>query len=101
MLVAVQFPSHFAVAYFREVEILQPIPRFSRCPYAMNAVGMPINLRAIVDVFIAEEIEAMLANMLGALDDEVGGIGKLTAQAGTKARHGLGAEEKLWRRVAG
>ena len=73
---AVQFPRDFAVTDLGEIEILQLEPRFPWRALAVNTVTVPVDLRPVVDSFVAQEIEAMLADALGTADDLLGGFGK-------------------------
>ena len=59
-----------------EIEILQFEPGFPWRALAVNTIAVPVDLGAVVDNLIAQEIEAMLADALGPADDLLGGLGK-------------------------
>ena len=62
MLVSVQLPDNLAVAHLCEIQVADFVPRLSRGPLAMDTIAVPINLFDIIQVFVTEQIEAMLAD---------------------------------------
>jgi hypothetical protein len=63
VLVTVQFPDDFGISNFVEVEILHLKPWLERRASAVYCVKMPIDLRAIVQIFIPKQIEMVPANL--------------------------------------
>ncbi len=65
VLVAVQLPNHFVVADLVEVEERNLIPGFARGALVVDRIEVPVDGIAKVEVFVAEQIEAMAADPLG------------------------------------
>src|SRR5882762_1565474 len=55
MLVSVQLPDNLAVAHLCEIQVADFVPRLSRGPLAMDTIAVPINLFAIIQVFVSEQ----------------------------------------------
>src|SRR5215469_16269828 len=90
----VQFPSDLAVSDLLEVQVFQLEPWLSRGALAVNPIGVPIDVGSIVDGLVAENVETMLADSLGAADDLVRRLGKQLSQFRTKSRYLFRGEEK-------
>src|SRR5439155_1122379 len=69
MLMAIQLPNDFAVASFFKIQIANFEPELSGRSFNMNPVEMPINLRAIIKVFITKQIKAMAGDLLCPADN--------------------------------
>ena len=69
VLMTIQFPCDFAVAHFREVEIFDPMKRLVGRDFPVDRVQVPIDLRAVVERLVPEEIEAVRTNFICALND--------------------------------
>src|SRR5277367_5728757 len=65
VLVAVEFPDDFMVADLVEIEERDLIPRFAWGAFVVNGVEMPVDRGTEIQVFIAEQIEAMTADFFG------------------------------------
>src|SRR5258706_7132121 len=65
-LVPVQFPRNFYVAAFRKIEITNLVEHLSRRALAVHAIQAPVNFSAVIEIFIAEQFEVMLTDLLGA-----------------------------------
>src|SRR5271157_1031446 len=62
MLVAVQLPNHLVIPYGREIEKRNSKPRQRLCSPAMCGIEMPVNLRAVIEVCITQQSEAMFTD---------------------------------------
>jgi len=71
VLMAVQFPGDLRISNLLEVEIFHLEPRFAPSLLAMHGVGMPSDLRAIIQIFVALEIEAVGADLFRVQDDVI------------------------------
>src|SRR3974390_1374768 len=69
MLVAIQFPRDLMVGDRREREVGNLDPRFPRSPFLMNRVEVPVDLRAVVERFVAEQPEAVATDFVCLADD--------------------------------
>ena len=62
---AVQFPCNFVVAHQRELEKGNFEPGFQRRTFFVDAIQMPVDLRAVVKIFVAQQPEMMAPNIIG------------------------------------
>src|SRR5437588_9478115 len=69
MLMAVQFPDDFAVAYFFKIEISNFVKQLPRRSFPMYRVAVPIDVRPIIQSFVTEQIELAPAHPFGSSDD--------------------------------
>jgi hypothetical protein len=63
MLVPVQFPGDLGIPHFLEIEIVDFEPRLAGRAFAVNDVGVPVDLRAVIEIFIAQQVETVPANL--------------------------------------
>src|ERR1700704_2803662 len=65
----VQFPDHLVVANRRKVEKRNLEPGIEGSALLMDAVQMPVDLGAIVEILVAQQSEMMAADLVGLLKD--------------------------------
>ena len=74
MLMPIEFPRDFAIADLRKVQIFHLKPWFARSALAVNAIRVPVDLRSVIERFVSQKIEAMLADALSAPHDLIGSL---------------------------
>ena len=63
-----------------EIEILYFEPRLLRRALAVHRIEMPVDRSAVIEMFVAQHIEAMLADSFRASDNFFGLSGKILLQ---------------------
>src|SRR5579862_2974671 len=99
MLVTIQLPCNFAVAHLGEVQVMDLKPRFERSAFAVDAIGMPVDLSAVIQPFISKQIEAVFRDAFSTLNDLAGCFGKKLAQFRTELGNLLRGKKELPRRA--
>ena len=65
MLVSIQFPDDLVVPNHRKIEEGNLEPWGIWRALSMDAIQMPVDLRSIVEILIAEQVEAVRADAVG------------------------------------
>src|SRR5437868_4525786 len=59
VLMPVEFPCNFVISDFRVFEKANVEPGFQRSAFAVNPIKVPVDLRAVVEVFVAQQVKVM------------------------------------------
>ena len=71
MLMTVEFPGNLRVSHFCEIEILYLEPGFAWSTLAMHHIRVPVDLRTIIEILVAQQVETMAANFFCLENDVV------------------------------
>ena len=97
MLMAIQFPRDFGIAHLLKIQVLHPKCGLPRSAFAVDFVQMPVDCLAVVEVFVAQQIEPVFQDLPGSAHD----VARLFRQSFLKERnqlrHRLGLEKELRR----
>src|SRR5215471_3478777 len=91
---AVEFPCDLRIAHLIEVEVADLVPGPLWRAFRMHCVQMPVNLLAILEALIAEEIKSVTANLISLLDDVINNLRKAAAQIAKNLRDFCCIKEK-------
>src|ERR1039458_3810918 len=80
MLVAVQLPRDFVVAHRRELEKGNLAPRLEWRALVVHAIQMPIDLAAVIEIFISEQAKTVLADFIRLTHDFRGLLGQVRSE---------------------
>src|ERR1700722_11324582 len=94
MLMTVQLPRDLRIPHRSKIQIPDPEPQIAARPFPMHTVRMPINFAPIIQASIAQKIEVVLANLLGAPDNFLRLLGHASSQQIYPAWNIFAAEKK-------
>src|SRR5271170_4355165 len=95
VLMAIQLPRDLAITHFVEIQIAHLVKQLLRSSLPVNKVEMPVNYRAIVEIFVAQQVEAMLADFLRLVNDPLSLAGKPLAQQRQQSIDRIEVKEKI------
>src|SRR4051812_19162245 len=81
MLMPVQLPCHFRIAHLGKIEVFDLVPGLKRRGDAIDDVGMPADVGAVIQIFIAEQTKTVCADLIG-LRDKCGNTLRVTSRDG-------------------
>ena len=94
VLMTVQFPRDLAIADLVEIEIANPVKGLLRSPFAVDQVEMPIDRISVFQIFIAEEVKLVAANLVGLTNDQFSLLRKPSAKQVQQRLYRIRREEK-------